>query len=158
MPQPTDTRLRRVHGPALLLALILVSVGGGCERAGGPPSDPELRESLGIADHIPIHQVTLSGRGDHSRVFPAHLQVEQGDVVQFRVMDWRVHRVRFSMDEMEPDPSEFLRTTGQASPAPLTELDARLVLTFEGAPPGEYRFVVEGFGDPVEGSIRVRDP
>ncbi len=158
MIRPTDWRLGWGHGPVLILALTLGIVGSGCERADGPPSDPELRASLGIADHIPIHQVTLSGSGDRTRVFPAHLQVDRGDVVQFRVMDWRVHRVRFAVDEMDPDPSEFLRATGQASPAPLTELDARLVITFEGAPTGEYHFVVEGFGNPVEGSIRVRDP
>ncbi len=142
---------------ALVLILTLGVTGTSCEGVGGPPSDPELREALGIADDIPIHQVTLSGRGDRTRVFPAHVQIQVGDVVQFRMMDHRVHRVRFSVDELEPEVREFLRSTGQASPAPLTELDARLVITFDGAPPGEYRFVVEGFGNPVEGSIRVGD-
>jgi plastocyanin len=148
-------RRSRSHLWAVLLTLA-VAPASGCLPDAPPPSDPELREALGIDDRTPIHQVLLSGRGDHTRVLPAHLEVGPGDVVQFRVMDRRVHRVRFPLDDLEPAPREFLQATDQYSPAPLVEQGARLVLTFEGAPPGVYLFWVEGYGDPVQGSIRVR--
>lgn len=148
-------RRARSHMWAALLALGMVP-GAGCLPEAPPPSDPELREALGIDDRTPIHQVLLSGRGDRTRILPAHLEVGPGDVVQFRVMDRRVHRVRFPLEDLAPAAREFLEATDQHSPAPLVERDARLVLTFAGAPPGIYPFWVEGYGAPVQGSIRVR--
>lgn len=129
-----------------------------CSPDPPPPSEPELRETLGLDDETPIHQILLSGRGDRTRVLPGHLTVRPGDVVQFRVADRRVHRVRFDVAEAAPDVRRFLESTGQASPAPLVERDARLVLTFHEAPPGDYPFVVEGFGANVSGVIRVEEP
>jgi plastocyanin len=152
---PHSTPLRRERGlwPIFAVALFLPGLQG-CEPP-PPPSDPELRQELGIDDSVPIHQILLSGRGDRTRVLPAHLQIRSGDVVQFRVMDGRVHRVRFVTEELSSESRAFIEETGQTAPPPLVERDARLVLTFVGAPAGNYPFVVEGFGDPVVGGIRV---
>ncbi len=140
-------------GASILVGSMLV----GCEGTLPPPSDPELREELGIADHIPIHQVLLSGRGDHTRVLPAYLEIRSGDIVQFRVMDRRVHQVRFVEESLALPHRDFLESTGQLRFPPLTEQDARLVLTFEGAPAGDYPFIVEGYGEPREGRIVITE-
>ena len=144
--------LGRVIGLALLAHL------AACGPEVPPPSDPELAEALGIEEGIPIHQLLLSGRGDQTRVLPANVTIDAGDVVQFRVMDGRVHRVGFRIQEMDGDARAFLERTEQASPPPIVEQGGRLVLDFSGAPAGDYPFLVEGYGNSVEGRIRVRSP
>jgi plastocyanin len=123
-----------------------------------PPSDPELRAELGIPDEVVIHRVDLSGRGDLTRVLPAVTEAKPGDVVQFVVLDNRVHLLRFREELLQGARLDFLRTTTQDRPPPLVQRGARLVLTFEDAPEGTYYFQVEGNGAPVEGEIRVRAP
>lgn len=137
------------------LLCVVVVVGCGVDR--GPPSHPELRAELALGDDVVIHDILLSGRGDRSRLLPAYREVEVGDLVHFRVMDRRVHRIRFDLEGLPQGGRQFLQETAQAAPPPLTEQDARLILTFQGAPPGPYPFRIEGYGPPVEGVIRVRD-
>jgi plastocyanin len=121
-------------------------------------SDPELRAELGIPDDTPIHRVELSGLQAESRVVPRVVEARPGDVVQFVVMDNRVHLIRFLAEEIGPAELEFLRDTSQDRPPPLVERGARLVLTFEGAPPGSYPFSAEGNGSSARGEIRVGRP
>ncbi|MEX0935474.1 MAG: hypothetical protein WD013_01130 [Gemmatimonadota bacterium] len=123
-----------------------------------PPSDPELRAELEIADDVRIHRIDLSGRGSETRVLPPEVEVRAGDVVQFVVLDYRVHLVRFVEEELRPAAMEFLTRTGQDRPPPLVERGARLVLSFEDAPAGWYPFRVEGSGAAVRGEIRVLPP
>jgi plastocyanin len=123
-----------------------------------PPSDPELREELGIPDEVPIHRIDLSGRGDLMRVVPPVTHAAPGDVVQFVVLDHRVHLVQFREERMSGELVEFLRSTGQDRIPPLMERETRLVLTFEDAPVGVYHFQVEGNGPPVDGEIRLSLP
>lgn len=154
------SRLARL-GAALLWLGLWLGLGGGagaCQPESPPPSDPEVREALGLDDETTIHQILLSGRGDRTRILPGHLEIRKGDVVQFRAMDGRVHLVRFPAGELAPELLAFLEASGQADPPPLVERNARLVLTFEDAPVGDYRFVVEGHGAPTAGTIRVADP
>lgn len=139
-------------------ALMLAGAAAACEPEAPPPSNPELREALRLDDATPIHEILLSGRGTRTRVLPARVTARPGDLVQFRVVDRRVHLVRFELDELEESARSFLERTDQASFPPLTERDARLVLTFHGAPAGDYPFVVEGPGEPVEGRIRIAVP
>lgn len=142
-------------GRTLPLVLGILVMSWACEPA-PPPSDPELREALGIDDGVPIHEILLSGRGDRTRLLPAHVEIRSGDVVQFRVMDRRVHQVRFELEDAAPALRSFLVSSNQVAPPPLVERDARLVLDFTDAPEGRYPYVVEGYGEPVRGSIRVR--
>ncbi len=123
-----------------------------------PPSDPELREELGIPDHVPIHRVDLSGRGDDVRVIPTTVEARPGDVVQFVVLDRQVHLLGFLEDELSAEQLSFLRETSQDGFPPLVERGARVVLSFEGAPSGAYPFRVEGNGPPVDGVIRLTKP
>ncbi len=150
-------RIAPTLGVVVSAGLLCLAALAGCEADRGPPSHPELRAELAIGDDVVIHDILLSGRGDQSRLLPAYTEVDVGDLVHFRVMDLRVHRIRFDLEGLPEGGREFLRDTGQTSPPPLTEQDARLIFTFQGAPPGPYPFRVEGYGAPVEGEIRVRD-
>jgi len=143
----------RTVGFGVLLSLL--PVWAGCERAPVVPSDPELREELGIPDDVRIHRVDLSGRADETRVIPRSVSIRPGDVLQFVVLDRRVHLVRFDPETLPDELWRFLVETSQDRPPPLVERGARLVLSFEGAPEGVYAFRVEGNGPPVEGDITV---
>lgn len=139
-------------------AAILAALISGCMPEPLPPTDPELRAELGIPDAVPIHRIDLSGRADFIRVIPRLTEAGPGDVVQLVVLDHRVHLIRFREELLRPDQVEFLRVTSQARFPPLVEQGSRLVLSFEGAPAGDYSFQVEGNGPPVEAVIRVTAP
>jgi len=130
---------------------------GGCEAElpAPPPTDPDLRAELGIDDDVVIHRVDLTGREDEVRVVPRETVARPGDVVQVVALDHRVYLIAFAAAELGAAQAEFLRSTGQDSPAPLVERGSRLVLTFEDAPPGNYGFRVETAGLSAPGVIRV---
>ena len=141
----------------LLLILLLLGAAG-CLRDPPPPTDPELAEALGLPSGTPIHRVTLSGRGEDTRILPSLVRVRPGDLVQFVTVDRRVYAVRFDLDALTPESQDFLRTTGQEGSPPLATEGARFVVSLEGAPEGSYPFRVEGYGAGVEGTILVESP
>jgi plastocyanin len=141
-----------------LLVLLLLLGAAGCLREPPPPTDPELAEALGLPAGTPIHRVTLSGRGEDTRVLPTLLRVRPGDLVQFVTVDRRVYAVRFDLDALAPEPLGFLRATGQEGSPPLATEGARFVVSLEGAPEGAYPFRVEGYGLGVDGMILVESP
>ncbi len=148
--------MRRLDRFLILAGLLGVLVACGFDPP--PPSDPELREELGIPDHVPIHRVDLSGRGDEVRVIPTTIEARPGDLVQFVVLDRQVHLIGFREEEISTSALTFLRETSQDAFPPLVERGARIVLSFEGAPVGAYPFRVEGNGPPVDGVIRLVEP
>ncbi len=129
----------------------------GCDRP-DPPSDPELRAELGIADEVQIHRVMVTGAAEVTRLIPAYLEVTAGDLVQFQIRGHRVHQVVFETDELTAEARAFLERTGQLAPPPLTASEARLVLSFEGAPEGIYPYRMDGYAPSVTGHIMVRHP
>lgn len=129
----------------------------GCDRP-DPPSDPELRAELGIADQVRIHRVLITGAADVTRLIPAYLEVEAGDLVQFQIRGHRVHQVVFEAGDLASEARSFLEDTGQLAPPPLTASEARLVLSFEGAPAGIYPYRIDGYAPSVTGQIMVRHP
>jgi len=141
-----------------LLALLLLLGATGCLREPPPPTDPELAEALGLPPGTPVHRVTLSGRGEDTRILPTLVRVRPGDLVQFVTVDRRVYAIRFELDAMAPESLDFLRVTGQEGSPPLATEGARFVVSLEGAPEGSYPFRVEGYGTGVEGTILVESP
>lgn len=142
----------------VLLVAGCLLIGGGCNSPPPPPpSDPELRAELGIPDEVRIHRIDLSGRGDVTRIVPPLIEIRQGEVVQMVVADRRTHMIRFD-EGMDLPLWSFLEETDQTSFPPLLEQGAKIVLSFEGAPPGTYGFTDEGNGPPVRGEIRVTEP
>jgi hypothetical protein len=131
----------------------------GCEAGypAPPPTDPELRAELGIDDDVAIHRIDLAGREDEIRIVPRETAARPGDLVQVVALDHRVYLLVFDAAELGAAEWEFLRSTGQDSPAPLVERGSRLVVTFEDAPPGSYGFRVETGGSSASGVIRLEE-
>ncbi len=140
---------------ARLALFVLLPLFGGCAPEPEPPSDPELREALALDDATPIHRIDLSGRGAENRILPPRTEIRQGDVVQFVVLDRRVHHVRFLTDSLSAPAVRFLERTRQLASPPLANRGDRYVLSFADAPPGTYPFVVEGHGEATPGWIHV---
>ena len=114
----------------------------------------EAREgSLGPAPDTAT--VVLGGRGTVEHVVPPRVRVAQGGVVQFQVVDGRIHTVEFSSDSLPPLALEFLTTSGQLRSPPLLERGVVYEVSFEGAPPGYYPFRVQGPGRPSPGAVFV---
>ena len=156
LPGGGRTLLRLGPGPARWLGCavtLLLTALVACSPE--PPSDPELRQALGIEDARPIHRINLGGRGSIEHVVPVRVVVLAGDLVQFVMVDRRVHTITFRGDGLSPAGRAFLEETGQISSPPLLQRGARFVVSFEHAPAGEYPFVSEGNGDPAAGSIVV---
>src|SRR5690606_28187848 len=97
----------------------------------------------------------LGSVGERESVQPAEVQVPPGAWVQFATTDRRIHMVAFQLDSLPPEAAAFLRDTGQDASPPLLELDARFVVTLQGAPPGRYPFLVEGNGAPARGAVVI---
>lgn len=144
---------------AVLFALSLGTVtGGACAVEEPDPADPpdtELAEALDLTGNERVHRVTLGGRGAEEHVVPGRLRILAGDLVQFVALDHRVHTVTFRGDSLTGARADFLEETGQRASPPLLDPGTRFVVTFAGAPPGPYPFVVEGNGPSVAGEILV---
>ena len=74
-------------------------------------------------------------------------------MVRFISSDAGSHAIAFDGDAMSPDARAFLERTGQLRSPPLLAAESRWVMSFEGAPPGDYPFRCPTHG--VRGSIIV---
>jgi hypothetical protein len=77
--------------------------------------------------------------------------------VQFVSGDWFVHELAFEMDSLGTSARVFLMDTDQIESPPLLQRDARFVVSFEGAPPGRYPYLLQGNGRAGRGVIVVAD-
>lgn len=148
-----SVRLRSfAFGMAVLIAV-------SCE----PPPDPEtqpdatLHAELGLTLRDRVYRVTLSG-GPSERADPVAISIEPGSHVEFVTSDWLIHEVIFEADSVAGVRWAFLERTDQAASPPLINRDSRYVLSFEGAPPGRYPYLIEGNGPAGRGVIIVTDP
>ncbi len=141
----------------LLVACALAWGSAGCGPAVPPELQPDavLRDSLGLTSDHEVHRVLLTG-GPVEVIEPAALSVRPGVLIAFTTGDWRVHDVRFEVDSLSPEARAFLEGSGQVASPPLVNRDQRFVVTFEGAPPGRYPFLVEGNGAPARGVVVVQ--
>lgn len=146
-----------VRGRALLVAAVVLLITG-CVEPPPPPFDFEapLREELGIAAGVTIHRITLGGRGADDRVVPPRVEGSPGDVLHVLSVDRRIQTFTFDVDRLTPEQRGFLERTRQVGSPPLTDAGSRWVISLEGAPEGEYPFVVLGQGAPVGGVVDIR--
>lgn len=101
--------------------------------------------------------MTITG-GEAEVAEPALDSIVPGAWVQFRSGDWRVHEVVFELDSLSAGARAFLVESGQSASPPLLQLDARFLVSFEGAPPGRYPYRLEGNTRPGGGAIVVSAP
>jgi plastocyanin len=142
---------------ALVIGLSCLAIAG-CERP--DPSlqaDEVLQSELGLTASDEVHRVILVG-GEMERADPAALSIEPGGIVEFVTTDWLIHEVMFEADSVGAELWSFLERTDQTASPPLIDRDTRYVLTFDGAPPGRYPYLLEGNGAPGHGVIIVAEP
>jgi len=130
----------------------------GCE----PPNpelipDEVLQSELGLTPDDRVHTVRIS-TGVAERADPDTLTVRPGDYVQFVSVDRMVHEVAFALDSLPEPARTFLVRTGQDGSTPMVELDARFVVSFEGAPEGRYLYTLAGSRRGGGGQIVVAEP
>ena len=95
--------------------------------------------------------------GNRESPDPALVEVRAGDYVQFVTEDHRVHALSFEMDSLDAGRAAFLRGSGQEGGPPMVVRGSRFVVTFAGAPPGRYPFVVVGNGEDGRGAVVVSE-
>ena len=136
----------------------LVVLGCGIE----PKTPPEAVDETSMDPHAVIaasaQVVQLSGGRDVEHVVPPHLEIERGEWVQFVTLDRRVHTVSFVADSLSTEAFEYLSDTGQLQGPPLLARGNRFLVDFRNAPAGRYVFSSASHGDPVFGSVTVREP
>lgn len=136
--------------------LFLAIVGCGIE-----PKTPQIIEETSTDPHLEIASkaqvVQLSGGRDVEHVVPPHVEIEVGEWVQFVTLDRRVHMLSFTPDSISTEAFEYLEHSGQLKGPPLLTRGSRFLVDFRGAPAGRYVFSSESHGDPVFGSVTVRE-
>lgn len=139
------------------MATVLL-VAGACEEA-HPELMPDaiLQDQLGLTAGDRVHTIRVSADVGE-RADPMRISVRPGDYVQFVSADWLVHEVSFCLDSLAPPARDFLTRTQQAASPPLLELDARFVVSFEGAPAGRYPYRLVGNRAPGQGVVVVEPP
>ena len=142
---------------AALAFLAVAVVGCGIE----PKTTPDPVEEASpdpYSEVVAIAQVVqLSGGRDVEHVVPPHLEIAMGEWVQFLTLDRRVHMVSFVPDSLSPEALEYLADTGQLEGPPLLTRGSRFLVDFRDAPAGRYVFSSVSHGDPVFGSVTVRE-
>lgn len=142
------------------LGVLLVTLAGAaCERGVPPELQPDqvLRAELGLGDDDEVHTIVLTG-GDAERADPEETTVPPGAWVQFVSGDFRLHEVHFDVEGMQAGQAAFIAETDQRDSPPMVDRDARFVVSFEGAPPGRYPFVLQGSTAPARGVVVVEAP
>lgn len=128
--------------------------------AGCEPEDPTLSPDqvllaeLGLTARDRVHRISVSG-GEAERADPAAISIDAGAHVEFVTTDWLIHEVVFDPDSVLGERWSFLERTDQTESPPLIDRDSRYVLSFDGAPPGRYRYRLQGNGAPGSGVIVV---
>ncbi len=146
-------------GRRLLGVVVVAAVAGSaCERP-DPALMPDqvLQSELGLTEDDRVHTIRIS-TGVGERAEPDTLTVRPGDYVQFVTADRMVHEVHFVLDSIPDSARAFLERTGQDRSPPMVELDARFVVSFEGAPEARYVYALVGNRQRGGGHIVVASP
>ena len=146
------------RGSIVILLTVVVLVTAACEEPDPElVPDPLLQSQLGLTSEDRVHTVRIS-TGIQELADPASLVVLTGDYVQFVSVDRMVHELAFRLDSLAAPARAFMTRTDQAASPPLVALDARFVVSFEGAPAGRYPYELLGNRGPGEGVVVVEVP
>jgi len=87
---------------------------------------------------------------------PEHVTVRVGDIVRFESRDGAAHAIAFDGVRLGAGELHFLETSGQLRSPPLLAAGNAWVVSFAGAPPGEYPYVCATHGAPGRITVRPR--
>ncbi len=156
-PAPARPLLRLAG--AFVLALVLPVTA--CDRGEGGLSKadakgPRVLELAGgtiaVPDSIRVATVRID-RTKLAELEPAETTIRTGDVLRFIAQDAGAHAIAFDGDGMSEEARSFLETSGQMRSPPFMAAGSKWVVSFDGAPPGSYRFRCPTHG--VQGVITV---
>lgn len=119
------------------------------------PPDSLLQDSLGLMPTDQVHRIVLSSRNGAETVEPTEVTLRPGQYVEFFTEDRHVRTVAFITDSLNAQQTDFLRSSAQDRSPPLVELESRFLVSFVGAPPGRYPFVVTGNERSIQGVVVV---
>ena len=86
---------------------------------------------------------------------PIEATVAPGDYLQFVTADSWIHEISFDVDSLTASGLTFMDDLDQLASPPLVSRGSRFVVSFVGAPPGRYPYLVLGNGAPKRGAIVV---
>lgn len=138
------------------LAATFLVVGCGDGESDLPP-DGRLQRELGLEPSDVVHQVVLHG-GMPGSLDPVEATVAPGDYLQFVTADSWIHEISFDPDSLTVTGRAFMDGLDQMASPPLVSRGSRFVVSFEGAPPGRYPYLVLGNGAPKRGAVIVEAP
>lgn len=153
-PAPARLLLQSV-GAVALLALLAGCDRGGEERVAddlGPRVLQLDSASVDLPDSIRQLVVRLD-RSTAADLAPASAALRTGDIVRFEAGDAGGHAIAFDGAQLPGEARTWLETTGQLRSPPLVNAGNAWVITFDGAPPGEYPYLCVTHG--ARGSLTV---
>jgi len=122
-------------------AAALIFVLGACERPGAEERAVlELEhDTITLEPGIRVMDIVL--RSAPAGPEPDPVSIRPGDVVRFIAADALLHTVAFDRHRLSTAAEAFLTRTDQLRGPPLLAAGARWVVSFEGAPPGDYPYI-----------------
>ncbi len=149
-------RSRRGRPGWLLLILLALAA---CEQPPGPQPGPELdlgTDTARLPSGASIHEVVIRSDFEGAIFEPHELVVRPGDVVRFTAGDAGNHAIAFDEAGLTPEARSFLESTYQLRGPPLITAGAVWVVSFDGAPPGDYPFVCLTYGGTGRITVQTR--
>lgn len=149
---------RSRRGRPGLVLLVLVALAA-CEQPPVPRRGPELdlgTDTTRLPSGASIHEVQIRSDFEGAIFEPHELIVRPGDVVRFTAADAGNHALAFDETAIAPESRAFLEVTHQLRGPPLITTGAVWVVSFDGAPPGDYPFTCLTYGG--LGRITVQVP
>ena len=147
----------RARRPGLFFGVLLIPllVAAGCSQDGSAPRDVVRLETgeVQLPDGAERHDVRLEGVGAQGEITPAIVEARVGDAVAFDAADALTHSVLFLRERLDSAQIAFLESTAQMRGPPLLTEGSSWIVTFAGAPPGDYPFVCALHGG--TGSVRL---
>jgi hypothetical protein len=137
------------------LGVALYALTVGCDAPLELQPDAELRDAFGLTSRDRVHTVTLHMREGRETARPETIDLLPGDWVAFRSGDGFVRSVEFEVDSLDETARAWVRARGVEASPPLLSLAARWVVHFEDAPPGRYRYRLEGNRAQGYGAVEV---
>ena len=126
-------------------AMILAACGGGEKPADTAAAPAAPAATAPAAATGATHTVNMELQGSNYRFAPAELAVKAGDVVNFVNVSGGPHNVQFHADSIPAGAAAVLDANMPNRMGPLqgsliTTPNEAYVVSFAGAPTGEYRF------------------
>jgi plastocyanin len=110
-------------------------------------------DTISLAPGVKIHDLVLRSVAG-GEFEPAATQIRSGDVVRFTTRDSRTHVIEFEEAKLPAVALELFKARTQLRSPPLLVDGATWIVSFEGAPAGQYPFRCVSHG--ARGSVTVK--